>query len=212
MTSTSIKEGLSAIAAEVLDDVRKEAEAFIASAEADAKVTLQSAREEAEKAYVSIKVQAENKAQSEKRKLQSLTDVEIRNLGLLQEEKLVEAAFEKALAKLKEFVKSEVYHDCLLNFIERGAQKIGSNNLLVRVNKEDKTWLEGKILKDLSSKLHLNLALSEDSISCVGGCRIETIDQKIIYDNTFENRLLQLKPLLRLEVAQILFEKEDSWK
>jgi vacuolar-type H+-ATPase subunit E/Vma4 len=44
----------------------------------------------------------------------------------------------------------------------------------------------------------------------MGGCKVQTTDGKLVYDNTFENRIEQLKPTLRLEVAKILFQKEES--
>jgi vacuolar-type H+-ATPase subunit E/Vma4 len=43
----------------------------------------------------------------------------------------------------------------------------------------------------------------------MGGCVIQTGDGKVTYDSTIDNRLKELKPNLRVEVAKILFEKEN---
>ncbi len=210
MSLTRIKQGLSAIANEVLEDVRKEAETVILRAEVEAKILLQAAKEEADKTYAVIIAQAESKALSEKRRFQSLTEVETRNLQLQLKEELVDVAFEKAKKKLREFAKTNAYRSCLFKFVEEGASKIGSDTLIIHVNSEDKLWLSGENLSSLSKRLHLDLRIAEDTENSVGGCRIESIDQKVIYDNTLENRLLQLRQILRLEVAKILFAKEDS--
>ena len=56
--------------------------------------------------------QATAKAEAEKRKIASVTEVEMRNRLLQTKEDLVDTAFDKAVLKLKNFVKTEEYH-CL---------------------------------------------------------------------------------------------------
>jgi V/A-type H+-transporting ATPase subunit E len=210
MSLIRIKDGLSAISAEVLEDVRKEAETLILKAESEAKETLRAAKEEADKTYKATMKDAAAKVETEKRKMQSLTEVELRNSLLRTKETLVDAAFAKANVRLAEFVKTDVYHDNLVRLIQEATEKIRSKKLLIRVNAADKTWLRESNLSDLSKKMHVELKLAEKAESCVGGCKIETADGKIIYDNTIENRLSKLKPALRAEAAEILFAKEET--
>ena len=115
----SIKNGLSAIANEVLGDVQKEAEAIILAAENQAKETLKAAKEQANQNYRAIISQAKAKAEAEKRKIASVTEVEMRNRLLQTKEDLVDAAFEKALGKLQNFVETEEYHTYLLKSHKR---------------------------------------------------------------------------------------------
>jgi vacuolar-type H+-ATPase subunit E/Vma4 len=209
MSLTNVKEGLSAIAAEVLEDVRKESETLILNAQAEAKEALRTGKDEADKAYARIMKEAQIKAEVEKRKIQSQTDVEVRNRLLQIKEKLVDTTFEKASAKLGEFTKTEEYHDYLENFIVEAAKKIGSKDLIIRVNAADRAWMESSALADLSKKLHTDLELADEIEDCMGGCKIQTADGKVIYDNTLENRLRQLKPELRVKAAKILFAQEE---
>jgi len=204
----SIKDGLSAIASEVLDDVQKEAEAIILAAENEAKETLKAAKEQADQNYQAIINQAKTKAETERRKITSVTEVEMRNRLLQTKEDLVDNAFEKALVKLQDFVKTEEYHEHLLKLIEKVAKRIASKNLLVQVNAEDKTWLTQDMLNRLSKKLRRELKLSDETEDFIGGCKIQTVDGKITYDSTMNNRLQELKSTLRVEVAKILFGKE----
>ena len=204
----SIKDGLSAIASEVLGDVQKEAEAIILAAENEAKETLKAAKEQADQNYQTIINQAKTKAENERRKIASVTEVEMRNRLLQTKEDLVNTAFEKALIKLEDFVTTEKYHEYLLKLIEEVAERIDQKNLVVQVNAKDKAWLTQDILNPLSKKLHCELKLSDQTEDCIGGCKIQTVDGKITYDSTIDNRLQELKPALRVEVAKILFGKE----
>jgi len=204
----SIKEGLSAITSEVLGDVQKEAEAIILAAENEAKETLKAAKKQADQKYQTIIDQAKTKAEVERRKMTSVTEVEIRNLLLQTKEDLVDNAFEKALVKLQDFVKTKEYHEHLLKLIEEVAKKIEGESLLVQVNSEDKTWLKQEMLNSLSKKLRRELKLSGETEDFIGGCKIQTVDGKITCDSTIDNRLQELKPALRVEAAKILFGKE----
>jgi V/A-type H+-transporting ATPase subunit E len=202
-----VKDGLVAIAGEVLGDVQKEAEAIIIAAEEEAKKALLTAKEQAEQHYLTHVNQAKVKAEAERRRIASLTEVEIRNQLLQTKEELVDAAFERALGELKDFVESERYHDYLLKLIEEAAKRIGSKNLVVEVNAKDNTWLTEGNVNRLTKKLRHELKLSDQTPGFMGGCRIQTEDGKVTYDSTIGNRLQELKPTLRTEIAKILFEE-----
>jgi len=204
----SHKNGLSAIANEVLGDVQKEAEAIILAAENEGKETLKAAKEQADQSYIAMISQSTEKTEAEKRKIASVTDMEMRNRLSHAKEDLIDLAFEKAVSKLKDFTKTESYHNYLLKLIEEGARKVGQKNLAVQVNAVDKTWLTQGFLNRLSKKLGCELKLSNHTINCIGGCKIQTIDGRISYDSTLDNRMQELKPTLRVEVAKILFQME----
>jgi V/A-type H+/Na+-transporting ATPase subunit E len=201
----SVKNGISAIANDVVGDVQKEAEAIILAAENEAKATLKAAKVQADQIYQATISQANAKADAEKRKIASVTEVEMRNRLLQTKENLVDVAFEKASVKLREFVETEEYHRYLLKLIEDAAEKIGQKNLVVQVNAKDQAWLTQDMLKRLSKKLHCELSLSNKTEDYLGGCIIQTEDGKIIYDDTIDNRLQELKPVLRVQLAKILF-------
>ncbi len=203
----SVKDGLSLIAQEVLENVQKEAETIILSAEKEAKDILKVAKEQAIQNYQTIINQADARTGSEKRKIASVTEVEMRNLLLQTKEELFDATFEKAHAKLQEFVKTEEYHRMLLKLIEEDAKNIGQKVLVIQVNTKDKTWLTEDALKRLSKKLHCELKISDQTEDFIGGFKIQTEDGRITYDNTIDNKLKELKPILRVEVAKILFEE-----
>jgi len=205
----SNKQGISAIANEVIGDVQKEAVALIIDAENLAKETLKEAKDQADQEYQSILNQTNLKIEAEKRKIASVTEVDMRNRLLQAKEVLVDSAFEKALIKLKAFVNTKDYRDYLLNSIENNARKIRQKNLVLQVNAKDKGWLTQNMLDTLNKKLKCEIELSNETENYLGGCKIQTADSKIIYDGTLDSRLQEFKPLLRIEVAKILFGERD---
>ncbi len=205
---SKVKQGLASIANEVLNDVRKEAEAILFNAEKEAKQTLQTAKEEADNTYENIITGASAKTEAEKRKIASRTQVDIRNSLLQTKADIVETAFNKALILLQDFVKTENYHNYLVTLIQEAAEKLESKSLTLHVNVQDKDWLTPAKLNSLSKNLGVALKLADQTEDCIGGCKVQTEDEKVLYDNTLENRLQQLKPALRLEVATILLGKE----
>jgi len=201
----SVKTGVSAIANEVIGDVQKEAEAIILAAENQAKETLRVAKEHANQTYHAMIDEAKEKAEAEKRKIGSIAEVEIRNRLLQTKEDLVHLAFEKALIKLKNFVNTEEYQTYLLKLIEEIAKEMDQTVLVIEVNAKDKGWLKPDMLKHASKKLNIEFKISKQTQDYIGGCRIQTEDSKMVYDATLDNRLEELKPELRAEIAKKLF-------
>ncbi len=201
----SVKSGVAAIANEVIGDVQKEAEAIILAAENEAKETLRVAKEQADQTYHTILGEANQKTEAEKRKIASITEVELRNRLLQTKEDLVDEAFEKALVKLRGFVDTDEYHPYLLKLIEQISKQIDQKVLVVEVNAKDKTWLTEDMLKKVAKKLKAELNFSEQTPNYIGGCKVQTQDGKIVYDGTLDNRLQELKPELRAQIAKSLF-------
>ena len=210
MSSSKIKEGLEGIADEVLDDVQEEAVILILQAEKEGKDLLKAAKSDSYKQYTKIMAEAVLKVDSEKRKVNSVADVEVRNRLLKKKEDLVELVFKKASLKLLEVVNTDNYFEYLLRLIKEASLQIGSKSMIVEVNSKDKAWLEQGNLERLSNNLKLNLRLAEETSSSIGGCKVQSIDGKLVYDNTLENRIQQLKPNLRLEIVKVLFLREES--
>ena len=129
-----VKNGVSAIANEVVDDVQKEAETIIQNAEKEAKEALKAARQQAIQNYQATMNQAKTKSEGEKRKIASVTDVELRNRQLQTKEVLVDMAFEKVLEKLMGFVSTGDYHNYLLKLIADTATRLQQKNLVIQVN------------------------------------------------------------------------------
>jgi V/A-type H+-transporting ATPase subunit E len=204
----SVKEGLPAIANEVLVEVQKEAESIVLTAKNDSKEALKVAKQQADKNYESILSQAVARAEAEKKRIASVTEVEMRNYLLQAKEEMVDAAFEKALVRLKEFVATEEYQHYLLKLIREVAKELGQKSLLIQVNAKDKAWLTQEDLDRISKKQNCELKIMDETEDFIGGFKTQTFDGKITYDSTIDNKLYELKPQLRVEIAKIMFKEE----
>jgi len=200
-----VKSSVSAIATEVIGTAEKEAEAVILEAEHEAREVLFAATEKADQVRQEIFQHVNAKIVSETRKIASVTEVDMRNSLLQAKDDSVDDAFEKAVVKLKNFVVSEKYSDYLLKIIENASKKLGQKSLILQVNDRDYKWLTQHALATLSVKLQLDLRLSEKIEAYIGGCKIHTVDGKIVLDATLDSKLQELKPFLRVEVAKKMF-------
>ena len=200
--------GLSAITNEVLAEVQKEAETIVLEAENDAKEALKSAKQQADKNYQTILNQAIARAEAEKRRIASVTEVEMRNYLLEAKEELLNFAFEKAIMKLKEFAATEEYQRYLLRLIGEATTGLDQKSLVIQVNAKDKAWIAQKKLDRLSKKLNCELKLLDQTGDFIGGFKMQTADGKITYDSTIDNKLSELKPQLRVKLAKIMFREE----
>jgi len=198
---------LSSIAKEILEDAGKEAENILRRAEAQARRILEEAEKEAEEKYRLIMREGEDKIRIKEQQMITLFEVEVKNRLLQAKEELVEEAFERALNRLREYVLTEDYWECLLKLIAEAGRQINSEKLIVELNKRDHQKLTEKDLHELSEKIGVKLEKSEKVIDCIGGVIVKSFDGKVVVDNTFENRLRTLKNSLRAKIADILFEE-----
>ena len=141
----TVKEGLSAITNEVLAEVQKEAETIVKDAKNDAKEALKKAKLQSDKNCQIILNQATARAEAEKRRIASVTEVEMRNNLLMLKEELVNTAFDNALVRLKEFGATEKYHSYLLKRMRDAVKGLGQKRLIIQVNAKDKAWLTQEI-------------------------------------------------------------------
>ena len=210
MSTNSIKKGLSAIANEVLKDVGSEAETIIQQAESQAKDILRKAKQDADLTYKTIIEEAAANTLAETRRIDSLAEVEVRNMLLQTKEELLDEVFSKAISKLQDLTKTEAYHQLLLDLIQDAAKKMTAKNLLVQLNATDQAWLTHDKLSQLSERLQINLKIAKKPENFLGGCRVQTLEGDVIYDNSLESRMEQFKPDLRLKVSKAMFAEEKK--
>jgi V/A-type H+-transporting ATPase subunit E len=131
----------------------------------------------------------------------------MRNNLLTLKEELVNKAFDIALVRLKEFGATEKYHSYLLKRIKDAVKGLGQKRLIIQVNAKDKAWLTHEI-DSLSKKLSCEFKLLDETGDFIGGLKAQTLDGKLTFDGTIDNKLNELKPLLRVELAKIMFKEE----
>lgn len=204
----TIKKGLTAIAHEILEDVKVESEKIIRNSEDKAANILKEAKKEAESRRYRLLIETKKKLELEKKKMESLTIIEIRNKQLEVKEKYINDVFDQALKFLKKFVESENYSSWLLASVEKAVKNFDSDQPVVYVNSNDHKFLKNGNLNQLSKKVKKKLIIATENLDTIGGFMIQTPDGKKSHNNTFENRLQSIKSDLRNKIAKILFQME----
>jgi vacuolar-type H+-ATPase subunit E/Vma4 len=88
------------------------------------------------------------------------------------------------------------------------AKQLEQKSLVIQVNAKDKEWLTQEELDRISQKLNCELKLLDETGDFIGGFKTQTVDGKLTYDSTIDNKLSELKPQLRVELAKIMFKEE----
>ena len=191
-------------AQEKADIIMQEANAEIATINADAEKTAESEKN---------KILENGKKQSDMRYQQIISEAKMnaRRAKLGAKEEVIDAAFNQATGELKAIAAdgNDEYKDSLSKMIKEAADEIGRDDLIIHLNEAD----TNNFKQDLSStgstdsfELEgIKFTLGEP-IDAIGGAILKSSDGDIEVNNTIEARLERFKSILRSEVAEVLFK------
>ena len=188
-------------AQEKADIIMQEANAEIATINADAEKTAESEKN---------KILENGKKQSDMRYQQIISEAKMnaRRAELGAKEEVIEAAFNQAIGELKTKASSNDsdYEHALGKMIKEAADEIGGNDLIIQLNEADTNKLKADLSSDDSFEIEgINFKVGEP-IDAIGGAILKTSNGDIEVNNTIEARLERFKSILRSEVAEILFK------
>ena len=200
--------GTDKIVSSIMSEAQGKADVIIQDANAEASAITQQAEKTA--TAERTKILENGKKQSDMRYQQIISEAKMnaRRAELGAKEEVIEAAFEKATAELKEKAASgdEEYDDALTKMIKEAADELGSKDLIIQLNEADTNKFKEQ-LSDVSTFQieDINFEIGEP-IDTIGGAILKTSNGDIEVNNTIEARLDRFKSLLRSEVAEILFK------
>ena len=183
------------------DIIMQEANAEIATINADAEKTAQSEKN---------KILENGKKQSDMRYQQIISEAKMnaRRAELGAKEEVIEAAFDKATDDLKDIASSgsEEYDDSLSKIIKEAVDELGSKDLIIHLNEADTNKFKSQL--DSSSTFQIDDVKFQlgEPIDTIGGAIVKTKNGDIEVNNTIESRLERFKSVLRSEVANVLFK------
>ena len=190
-------------AQEKADTIMQEANAEIATINANAEKTAESEKN---------KILDNGKKQSDMRYQQIISEAKMnaRRAELGAKEEVIEAAFNQAIGELKTKASSgdDEYEDSLSKMIKEAADEIGTDDLIIQLNEADTEKFKKELSATGSDSFQLegiNFTLGEP-IDAMGGAILKTVNGDIEVNNTIEARLERFKSILRSEVAEILFK------
>ena len=200
--------GTDKIVSSIMSEAQGKADVIIQDANAEASAIIQQAEKTAD--AEKTKILENGKKQSDMRYQQIISEAKMnaRRAELGAKEEVIEAAFEKATAELKEKAASgdDEYDDALTWMIKEAFDEIGSKDLIIQLNEADTNKFKDQLsgvstfqIEDITFKIG-------EPIDTIGGAILKTSNGDIEVNNTIEARLDRFKSLLRSEVANILFK------
>ena len=188
-------------AQEKADTIMQEANAEIATINANAEKTAESEKN---------KILDNGKKQSDMRYQQIISEAKMnaRRAKLGAKEEVIEAAFNQATGELKAKAADgdDDYKDSLAKMIQEAASEIGHNDLIIHLNEADTNTFKQDLSSSDSFEIDgIKFTLGEP-IKAIGGAILKTSNGDIEVNNTIEARLERYKSILRSEVAEVLFK------
>lgn len=210
--------GSEKIVSNILSGAQKIADENIAKAKTEEAAIIAKGEENATTTKNKISENAAKQANINYQRIISEAKMNARRAQLGAREEVIEAAFEKAEAELKNIAStsSEQYSKSLEKMIIEAATEIGGGNLIVYLKADDFDKIKEKhlfkgSLADLEKEIETQTGNKTkleigDSINTIGGAVIKTENGDIEVNNTIEARMLRFKKDLRSQVAKILFD------
>ncbi|WP_295722957.1 V-type proton ATPase subunit E [uncultured Methanobrevibacter sp.] len=204
--------GADKIVSNINSEAQAKADGIIQEAQTKADDIIAKAQEDA--GVEKDKILADGQKQADMRYQQIISEARMnqRRAELGAKEEVIEMAFSKAMADLKDLgsTTDPKYVDALSKMIKEAAVEIGGGDLTVHVKEADKSKVESSlssIASDVSSKTNVTTTLElGEPIETIGGAIVKTKNGDIEVNNTIESRQERFKKSLRSEVAQILFK------
>lgn len=132
-----------------------------------------------------------------------------RKEALQKREEIIKEVFKEVEKKLPKYTLSKKYKADLTKLTIDSCKKLGSDQIVIHVNKRDLRALkkaQKKITHALSTKGATVRVSFGKPIQAVGGVIVATADGKVEIDDTFEGRMRRDFDALRMKVARLLFE------
>jgi len=197
----------------LLSEARETAEKIIQDAKKTVQDTLKEqrikGRESAREKVILINQKAQNDVVINKLRDKASTESKANWLILEKKHLLIENILNQVKDELRTLIKSDNYIQVLENLIVEGCINIGETDLEMILNEKDSTIpLDlDKMAEIVGEKTGLKTKITKSAkkIDTIGGAIIQTINGKIIINNTFEGMLKYSEREIRLKIAQTLF-------
>jgi len=160
----------------------------------DSKKVLSDSLSPLEQEYDRIISEGKKDADKIQRQIIGSSGLAERNKQILLVEESVEKVIDKAIEKLRESVQKD-YTNLMTQLIDEAITSLGTKDVVITTNARD-----SKLVKSILKKFK-GVALSSDTIECIGGIFVKSKDGSMNFDNTIDARLERLKPVIRKDVA-----------
>jgi V/A-type H+-transporting ATPase subunit E len=157
----------------------------------DSKQTLDNSLPKLEQEYDKIISDGNKEADKIEKQIVGSSDLETRNKELMVLEEAVDKVFSKALDQIA----NEDHSNLIKTLLEEATKILGTTEVTVFTNTKDKDAVQSSLSQFSGAEL------SSDTIDCLGGVKVKSKDGAMTFDNTIDERIERLKPLIRKDIA-----------
>ena len=202
--------GVEEIVQKIREDANKEAEEIINKAKMEAEKILEEAKKEAEKRRNEILKKGEKEAEMIKNRIIAEAKLEVRKKILMKKEELIEKAVKKLKEELIKVPERENYRDLLVKLIVDGVVAVGSEEVVVDLNKRDYETLDINFLweieKEIERVTNRSVVVRKGGIvDIVGGAIVRDREGSKICNNSLEAIFERNLGNIRAKIAEVLF-------
>lgn len=209
-------EGVDKIISHIEAEADKEISEILLKAQAEADKIIKAAQEKADREAERILSNGRRVASLEEQRIIAETRIDVRRKKMDAQEEAIASSFEEAKKVLEELAEKGkrdnlVYKDIMFDLIASASEVVARNKLELVFNQRDSKTFNKEMLREASelvkkrSGRDISLALTDETIQCLGGVVVRDMEKQVEVDNTLETRLNRLKESIRVDVAKILF-------
>ncbi len=204
-----MEDNVAKITSKILEDAHRKSDEIIDAAELEANEKLETMRRKGEAAEKRLIDEAAKEAEQTRRKIIAESTIKARTIILESKERLIQQAFTKAEEQIEVIHKDKKYPTILVSLAVDTCLQMGGGGLELVVRDEDKGLIK-KELKQIEKEVSKGAGKASKLRVTTGeigpGLIVKSGNGRIGIDSTFRNRLELLRPLLRLKVAEVLFQ------
>lgn len=205
---------------EIIKSIMTEADAKARSALDSAKNTIEvedaKARKESEEIKRDIIAKAEETARRLQTREEATASVEAQRILLMAREEAVEKVVLAIETELKELRgDSTQYRTGLMNLALEAVLAIGTAETRLYLSTADHALVGSGFLETLNSQarelsgnqLAVSVEIAQTDLG--GGCIAQSLDGRVVFDNTFSKRLARMKEQLRLSIIEEISKNHE---
>lgn len=196
------------IMARIVQDAEERAKEIAESAKIEAEAVWAAAAAEAGRVRQQAVASGRKEVDRETARIRAQAEMVSREFIRHAREEIVEECFLAAEQELARVRDSAVYRDVVERLLENGVGHIGGDLVEVLSSRKDHDLIREIVLK--RSTIHPEVRISGEDITTAGGVIVRSGTGHVEVDNTFEERLGQLRSGLLFEVARVLEGQESD--
>jgi vacuolar-type H+-ATPase subunit E/Vma4 len=194
---------LDALERAILNEANADVDQIKQEGKAKADLIWQRAREQAESERKALLQNAKQEAERVRSQFIATSQLKARTVELGYREKLLNDVFKVAREQISSIQKEKNYEELVAQLLREGISQLNVNKAKVKADEQTRKILEQSVIAKVSKELKAEIMVDEP-LEEGTGLIVESVDGRLRYNNTFENRLDFIQNELRSPVYRLL--------